>query len=35
MKWSSCERIYVPKIGVSDGLIRDLYHKEFRAQIEQ
>jgi hypothetical protein len=25
----------VPKIGVSDGLIRDLYHKEFRAQIEQ
>tara|TARA_B100000900_G_C20591222_1_gene721680 strand:+ start:222 stop:1127 length:906 start_codon:yes stop_codon:yes gene_type:complete len=35
MKWSGCERIYVPKIGVSDGLIRDLYHKKFRAQIEQ
>jgi exopolyphosphatase/guanosine-5'-triphosphate,3'-diphosphate pyrophosphatase len=35
MKWSGCERIYVPKIGVSDGLIRDLYHKEFREKIEQ
>ncbi|MEL0109016.1 MAG: exopolyphosphatase [Cryomorphaceae bacterium] len=35
MQWSGCGRIYVPKIGVSDGLIRDLYHKEFRAQIEQ
>ncbi len=27
MKWSGCSRIYVPKIGVSDGLIRDLYHR--------
>lgn len=35
MKWSGCERVYVPKIGVSDGLIRDLYHKEFREKIEQ
>lgn len=35
MLWSGCERIYVPKIGVSDGLIRDLYHKEFREKVEQ
>lgn len=35
MKWSGCSRIYVPKIGVSDGLIRDLYHREYRAEVEQ
>lgn len=34
MQWSGCESIYVPKIGVSDGLIRDLYHKEFREIAE-
>ena len=34
MQWSNCRSIYVPKIGVSDGLIRDLYHKEFRATTE-
>ena len=35
MKWSGCPRIYVPKIGVSDGLIRDLYHREYRSKVEQ
>ena len=35
MKWSGCPRIYVPKIGVSDGLIRDLYHREYRSEVEQ
>ena len=34
MQWSGCQSIYVPKIGVSDGLIRDLYHKEFREIAE-
>ena len=34
MEWSGCAKIYVPKIGVSDGLIRDLYHTEFKSQIE-
>lgn len=34
MQWSGCQSIYVPKIGVSDGLIRDLYHKEFRETAE-
>jgi exopolyphosphatase/guanosine-5'-triphosphate,3'-diphosphate pyrophosphatase len=34
MQWSGCHSIYVPKIGVSDGLIRDLYHREFRATTE-
>ena len=35
MKWSGCPEIYVPKIGVSDGLIRDLYHREYRSKVEQ
>tara|TARA_B100000768_G_scaffold34434_1_gene33027 strand:+ start:223 stop:1143 length:921 start_codon:yes stop_codon:yes gene_type:complete len=34
MKWAGTGTMYVPKIGVSDGLIRDLYHKEFKAAVE-
>lgn len=34
MLWSGCDHIYVPKIGVSDGLVRDMYHKDYKAQIE-
>jgi len=34
MQWAGVEKIYVPKIGVSDGLIRDLYHKEFKEKVE-
>ena len=34
MKWAGTGKMYVPKIGVSDGLIRDLYHKEFKAAVE-
>lgn len=26
MKWSGAEDIYVPKIGLSDGIIKSLYH---------
>lgn len=25
MKWSRAKKIYVPKIGISDGMIRSLY----------
>ena len=34
MKWAGTGKMYVPKIGVSDGLISDLYHKEFKAAVE-
>jgi exopolyphosphatase/guanosine-5'-triphosphate,3'-diphosphate pyrophosphatase len=34
MLWSGCDHIYVPKIGVSDGLVRDMYHKDYKAQVE-
>jgi exopolyphosphatase/guanosine-5'-triphosphate,3'-diphosphate pyrophosphatase len=27
MKWSSARKIYVPKIGLADGIIKSLYHK--------
>lgn len=34
MQWAGVGKIYVPKIGVSDGLIRDLYHKEYKSKVE-
>jgi exopolyphosphatase/guanosine-5'-triphosphate,3'-diphosphate pyrophosphatase len=34
MKWAGTGKMYVPKIGVSDGLIRDMYHKEFKTVAE-
>lgn len=34
MKWSHAHHMYVPKIGVSDGIVRDLYHQKYRHQIE-
>ena len=34
MQWAGVGKIYVPKIGVSDGLIRDLYHKEYKDKVE-
>lgn len=30
MRWADVTTIYVPRIGVSDGIIRDLYHRELR-----
>ena len=28
MKWSGARNIYVPKIGLSDGIVKALYHKK-------
>lgn len=27
MEWAGAERIYVPKVGLSDGIVRDLYYR--------
>ncbi len=34
MKWSGIEKIYVPKHGLSDGLITELYHEYKSRMIE-
>lgn len=34
MRGSGVKKLYVPKIGVSDGLVRDLYHKKYRHKLE-
>jgi exopolyphosphatase/guanosine-5'-triphosphate,3'-diphosphate pyrophosphatase len=34
MEWSGVAKMYVPKIGVSDGLIRKLYHTDFKDAVE-
>lgn len=34
-QWARAKCIYVPKIGVSDGIIRDLYHLKFKAEFEE
>lgn len=28
MKWSRARKIYVPKIGLSDGIVKSLYNEE-------
>lgn len=32
MKWSRAEDIYVPKIGLSDGIIKSLYNEKFQKE---
>jgi exopolyphosphatase/guanosine-5'-triphosphate,3'-diphosphate pyrophosphatase len=34
MRRAGCRWIYVPKIGVSDGIVRELYHRKHRPQWE-
>jgi len=34
MRRAGCRWIYVPKIGVADGLVRDVYHRSFKANWE-
>ena len=31
MKWSGAEYVYVPKVGLSDGIIRSLYNEKFNS----
>lgn len=35
LRWTKATWVYVPKIGVSDGIIRELYHRKYRALWEQ
>src|SRR5690606_19625932 len=34
MKWSKAKNVYVPKIGLSDGIIRSLYNEKIAAKME-
>lgn len=34
MKWSRAKNVYVPKIGLSDGIVRSLYNEKIAAAIE-
>jgi len=29
IKWSTAKRIYVPKIGLSDGIVKSVYYNKF------
>ena len=33
MKWSKAKHIYVPKIGLSDGIIKSLYHETISSKV--
>lgn len=34
MKWSKAKNVYVPKIGLSDGIVRSLYNEKIAAEME-
>lgn len=34
MKWSKSKNVYVPKIGLSDGIIRSLYNEKIASEME-
>ena len=34
MKWSGAKNVYVPKIGLSDGIIKSLHNEKLAAQLE-
>ena len=33
MKWSGARKIYVPKIGLSDGIIKSLYYSSLEKKV--
>ncbi len=35
LRWTNATWVYVPNIGVSDGIIRELYHRKYRTLWEQ
>jgi exopolyphosphatase/guanosine-5'-triphosphate,3'-diphosphate pyrophosphatase len=34
MKWSKARNIYVPKIGLADGIIKSLYNERMARKLE-
>lgn len=34
MKWSKSKNVYVPKIGLSDGIVKSLYNEKIAAELE-
>jgi exopolyphosphatase/guanosine-5'-triphosphate,3'-diphosphate pyrophosphatase len=34
MKWSKAKNVYVPKIGLSDGIVKSLYNEKVAAELE-
>jgi exopolyphosphatase/guanosine-5'-triphosphate,3'-diphosphate pyrophosphatase len=34
MKWSKAKNVFVPKIGLSDGIVRSLYNEKIAAEME-
>ncbi len=34
MKWSKAKHIYVPKIGLSDGIVRSLYNEKLAEEMK-
>lgn len=34
MKWSKAKNVYVPKIGLSDGIVRSLYNEKIASELE-
>ncbi|MBK5212463.1 MAG: ethanolamine ammonia-lyase reactivating factor EutA [Flavobacteriaceae bacterium] len=34
MKWSKAKNVFVPKIGLSDGIVRSLYNEKIAAELE-
>jgi len=35
MKWSNAKHIYVPKIGLSDGIVKAMYYKNTKITINK
>jgi exopolyphosphatase/guanosine-5'-triphosphate,3'-diphosphate pyrophosphatase len=31
MEWAGSKKMFVPKVGLSDGIVRDLYHSQLKS----